>query len=435
MVVNLIFLMIPFFFTIYLFFNYGAETAIEKSVIPFMILFPLSFNVFLSPYIPLLTFYSCAILPLFIIGVIVYKIKMDFSMMDLFVVLYIIVTLYVGIESAGKVYGYSMLSIELITSLIPYFVIRCFVEKTSVLRILVILTIFISITAIFAPSEFFINRHLGHIYQLFWRGNGLWAPFVRYGFNRVHSSYGHPIHAGVMFSVALMIAVMIYKMRIFKNKKIIWGIIVINIIAMIMTVSRASYVTVVPSIMVFWYSVAKNKKSYLIFFISIITIVVSIALPMYNSYLEIKPGEVITETKSSAIYRKMLFDSYMELAKERYLIGYGNKIPQESGQYSIDNEYLFIALKHGIIPLILFILMHLFVLFKTIVTTNNLSRRENMILWTLMAITVYYAIINYSVWQTGQSRVVLFMVFGLVVNFTSKYKIEKEKKWHLKRII
>ena len=131
----------------------------------------------------------------------------------------------------------------------------------------------------------------------------------------------------------------------------------------------------------------------------------------------------------------MLFDSYMELAKEKYLIGYGNKIPQESGQYSIDNEYLFIVLKHGIIPLILFILMHLFVFFKTIVTTNNLSRRENMILWTLLAITVYYSIINYSVWQTGQSRVVLFMVFGLLVNFTSKYKREKENKWHLKRII
>ncbi len=75
MVVNLMFLMIPFFFTIYLFFNYGAESAIEKSVIPFMILFPLSFNVFLSPYVPLLTFYSCAIIPLFVIGLIIYLIN------------------------------------------------------------------------------------------------------------------------------------------------------------------------------------------------------------------------------------------------------------------------------------------------------------------------------------------------------------------------
>ena len=267
MAINLMLLMIPFFITTYMYFNHGAERAIEKTVIPFMVLIPLSFNVFLSPYIPLLTFYSCSILPLFILGIVVNKVKMDFSLMDLLVIMYIIVTLYVGIESSGKIYGYSMLSIEIITSLIPYFVIRCFVSRGKVMRMLVSLAIYISITAIFAPTEFFINRHLGHIYQLIWRGNGLWAPFIRYGFNRVMSSYGHPIHAGIVFSVALIISVMIYKMKILKNKKLIVGMIIINIIAVIMTISRASYIITTPSIMLFWYSVVKNKIVYAIIYI------------------------------------------------------------------------------------------------------------------------------------------------------------------------
>ena len=171
---------------------------------------------------------------------------------------------------------------------------------------------------------------------------------------------------------------------------------------------------------------------YIFFFISIAAFVI---LPMYNEYLEIKPGEEITETKSSAIYRKMLMDSYVEAAKEKYLIGYGTNIPKESGQFSIDNEYLFIILKHGIIPCILFIMMHLLVFIKGIMVTRSYTRRENMILWLLIAVTFYYLIINYSVWQTGQSRVILFMVFALLVNFTSRYREVKLNRWHFKRVI
>ncbi len=430
MAINLMFLMIPFVLTIYFYLNYGAETAIEKSVIPFMVMVPFTFNVIVSPLFPVLSFYSCTIFPMLVIGLIVYKIKMDFSLMDFFMVSYIVVTYYVGLESSGKIYAGYMLGLESIYSIIPYFVIRCFVDKKSVLRIMMALFIWISIPALFAPLEFFFNRGLAHIYQIFWRSNGLWAPFVRYGFYRVYSNFGHPIHAGIVFSVSILIGVMLYKMKVFKNKKTIVFMIMVNIMAMIMTLSRSSYITLVPVLMLFWYSVVKNKKSYMILSSSFMFLTISIVMPLYNSYLEIKPGEVLTETKSSAIYRKMLTDNYIEIAKEEYLIGYGEHIPVLDGQFSIDNEYLFIALKHGIIPMIIFGMMHLMVLIKAIFTTGRLSRRENMILWSLTAIVVYYSILNYSVWQTGTSKVILFMIFALAVNFTSTHKEEKNNRWN-----
>lgn len=420
MVRNLILLMIPFIFTIYLYLKSGAEAAIEKSVIPFMILVPFSFKVFLSPYIPDLSFYSCAIIPLLIISLVIYKIKIDISIMDILVLLYVLVCSYVGLESTDNRFGFIILSKEAIETLIPYFIVRCFIEKERTLRFLTILSIFISITAFLAPIEFFFNRNIAHIYQLIWGGNGLWAPFIRYGFYRVHSTYGHPIHAGVLFSISIIISLMLYNIMKFDNRKKYILLIGINILAMIMTISRASYIVIIPTIFLFYYSIVKNKKIYAISYIIILILSFSIGNNLYNDYLEVKPGEIPTEAKQSAYYRKLLVENYIELAKEKLQYGYGARIPVLDGQFSIDNYYLLLVLRFGVIPLILFILMHLIVIIKSIILTKNYTKRENMILWCLTAIIFYYSILNFSVWETAQAKIILFMIFALATNYTGK---------------
>ncbi len=374
MVINLIFLMIPVFLTVYLYLKYGAETAIEKSVIPFMILIPFSFREYISPYAPLLTFYCCAILPLLIIGLIVYKVPRNFSLMDLLVLSFVLMCTYAGFESSGSQFGKSIIMYEAMETLIPYFVIRCFIEKRNVIRFLTTLTIFISITAIFAPVEFFINRTLANIYQIFWQKNGLWAPFVRNGFNRVYSMYGHPIHAGIIFSTSVILLIVLYKLRVYRNKKLITALILINVMALIMTISRSSYIMIIPSIMVFWYSLVGHKKTYAVILVVMFTVGYTVGMDMYNSYIEIKPGEKASETKQSAYYRKQLLDNYTEIAKKRPFYGYGNNIPVLGGQYSIDNHYLLLSLRYGYIATGIFILMHLMALIKAIIISREYTK-------------------------------------------------------------
>ena len=386
MVINLMFLMIPVFLTVYLYLKYGAETAIEKSVIPFMILIPFSFREYISPYAPLLTFYCCAILPLLIIGLIVYKVPRNFSLMDLLVLSFVLMCTYAGFESSGSQFGKSIIMYEAMETLIPYFVIRCFIEKRNVIRFLTTLTIFISITAIFAPVEFFINRTLANIYQIFWQKNGLWAPFVRNGFNRVYSMYGHPIHAGIIFSTSVILLIVIYKLRVYRNKKLITALILINVVILVV----------------------------------MFTVGYTVGMDMYNSYIEIKPGEKASETKQSAYYRKQLLDNYTEIAKKRPFYGYGNNIPVLGGQYSIDNHYLLLSLRYGYIATGIFILMHLMALIKAIIISREYTKRENMVLWGIVAVIFYYSVLSFSVWQTFQSKIILFMMFALIVNFTGR---------------
>lgn len=435
MAINLMFLMIPLFFTIYLYFKYGAEAAIEKSVIPSMILVPLTFKVIISPYMPTLTFYSCAILPLFVIGIVVYKSKLEYSVMDIMVIAFVIACVNAGYESTGVVFSKVTVMYEATETILPYFVIRTFVSKDRVLRVVTVLTLFISATAFLTPFEFFLNKNLAQVYQIFWKDNGLWFPFVRYGFFRVFSNYWHPIHAGIVFSVALIFSIMLYKMNVFKNKRVIKLIIFANIMAILMTISRASYVVIIPAILIFWYSTVKNKKAYAVIVSCIMIFAYILGTAWYDSYLELAPGEVPDEAKQSAAYRKVLTENYIGIAEEKLLYGYGPKLIVVDGQWSIDNYYLLMVLRYGIIPLILFIAMHLMIIIKAIILSREMSKRKNMILWAMVAIVFYYSILNYFVWQGYQSKIILFMIFALFINFTSRGRIEKEKKWSFKRII
>lgn len=427
MAFNLILLMIPVLLTIYFYLKYGGEYAIEKSVIPFMILIPFSFRVFISPYMPELTFYVCSILPLFIMGLIFYKPNITISLMDILVIGYLGTCIYAGTESIGNDFALSTLNYEGTETIIPYFVIRIFIDRDKILRFIVTLFNVILITAILAPFEFFINKNLAHIYQIFWRDNGLWYPFVRYGFFRVRSTYSHPIHAGIIFAVTIIIAFMIYKLRVIKNKKKAILIITILLMAMIMTITRAAYVAIIPAIMMFCFALVKSKKLYTIIFTGTMIFGFIVGGVIYDSYLEVAPGEIPDEAKQSAAYRKVLTENYIKIAKEKPYFGYGPRIPVVSGQDSIDNYYLLLALRYGYGPLIIFILLHILSLIKVIIFSSKCSKRESKIIWGVMASIFFYAILNYSVWETAQAKIILFMLFAIVATFTSYRK--KQKYW------
>lgn len=64
--------------------------------------------------------------------------------------------------------------------------------------------------------------------------------------------------------------------------------------------------------------------------------------------------------------------------------------------------------------------MHLMALIKAIIISREYTKRENMVLWGIVAVIFYYSVLSFSVWQTFQSKIILFMMFALIVNFTGR---------------
>jgi len=68
-----------------------------------------------------------------------------------------------------------------------------------------------------------------------------------------------------------------------------------------------------------------------------------------NDYLDIKPGAAMTMSQESALYRKVLFEKYFDIALDSAWFGWGlTTWPKVRGMASIDNYYLLISLMHGV---------------------------------------------------------------------------------------
>ena len=77
-------------------------------------------------------------------------------------------------------------------------------------------------------------------------------------------------------------------------------------------------------------------------------------------YLDIKPGQTMTMSQESALYRKELFEKYFDIAVDHAWLGWGlTTWPKVLGMPSIDNYYLLLALMHGIPAMFMLITMML----------------------------------------------------------------------------
>src|SRR5262249_53569724 len=76
------------------------------------------------------------------------------------------------------------------------------------------------------------------------------------------------------------------------------------------------------------------------------------------SYVSVGRAEAKSESQETAAYRKELIDKYTDIALEHASFGWGlNDWPRVPGMPSIDNHFLLLALRHGLIALGFFIVL------------------------------------------------------------------------------
>ncbi|MDB0542242.1 O-antigen ligase family protein [Ralstonia solanacearum] len=79
-----------------------------------------------------------------------------------------------------------------------------------------------------------------------------------------------------------------------------------------------------------------------------------------RAYLDVQPGQAMTMSQESALYRKELMDRYVDIVLQHLALGWGrNTWPKVPGMPSIDNYYLLLSLMHGVVStaLLLFLMV------------------------------------------------------------------------------
>jgi hypothetical protein len=195
---------------------------------------------------------------------------------------------------------------------------------------------------------------------------GGWVTTFRHGLARVAGPFAHAILAGVVMVIAYRLQRWLewgghWQPR-FTRVSLPWSkasvITWMLFLGSVLTVARGPWVGGIVAAVLVLVGRAKDRRKALA--LAGIAILLVSVLGGYGlaKYIDIKPGQVMTMSQESALYRKELMEKYFDIAMDHVWLGWGlTTWPKVLGMPSIDNYYLLLALMHGVPAMLMLVTM------------------------------------------------------------------------------
>lgn len=416
----------PAFVSIYLLYKgWGSEKIFLYFFLPVLLLIPTYYESKLIPGFPEVTFWSMALLPVFIFWMMKdKKSEINLHLIDLLVVAHLVVVFYAQYEATGYKDAQKIFYKDTVQRLLPYAMIRFFSVKEyfriEMIRIMLVLTIILGFFMLIEAKWF--TNYLDIWIRKIWPQSVPWDGVMqRGGIKRAAATFGHPISAGYFFSMMVPFSVWYHKNYGSDSKWFSKLAIAFSVLGTLASFSRAPMMGLGISALILWFGWHKFK-SVLAVFISIAAVAGSlIVLPVFIEYVSVTRATALTKDQENAAYRKEMLDNYLEVIKAQPYWGYGRyTFPVIERQVSIDNEYLFIALTEGLIALSLYVILIIWVIFKLIhsVSFCDETDKNYQLAWVLMAAWISAIFTQATVFAGNQTVHVFYMIAGLSVTLS-----------------
>lgn len=348
--------------------RHGPGRALTVVYLPLLLLVPDGFRA-ITPGLPDPNFSQAAIIPIVAVAWLRYGQTWRPTAMDALIILFAAWVGYSDYAGRGYADAQNLMFAMLFSVLAPYFVARWVISAEGldavVGRRFVILVFGVALVGMWEARFGFNPFHafIGHLFP--GQGKG-WVTTFRYGFARVAGPYSHAILAGIMLAVAFCLQRWLqsaghWEPR-FRWPALPWGkarvITAVLLVGMVMTVARGPWLGALVAMAVFAVGQATNRRRALTVAGGVLLVAAVLGSWALGNYLDIKPGAAMTMSQESALYRKVLFEKYLDIALNHAWFGYGlTTWPKVRGMESIDNYYLLISLMHGVPAMLMLVLM------------------------------------------------------------------------------
>lgn len=316
---------------------------------------------FVAPGTPDPTFYEAAILPIAAVAIVPLLRRWKFSFVDILVFAFASQIGYSEYANAGYKEAQNLLFDMIAAGVLPYLLAKGFISTTKdrvrfVKRIvwcLAILTFFFIFEFRFGLNPFRL------VFDRFFPGQGDgWVTTFRYGLARTAGPFGHAILAGIVFLVGLHLQRWLERSGYWEAKFSKFNLPGLTkpraltftlFLGIAMTMVRGPQIGAVLAAAVCAIGSGPNpQKRARWVLLAILAVGIPAAIVGYQ-YASVGREAATTASQESAAYRKELIDKYVDIAKERSLLGWGrNGWPKVLGMPSIDNYYLLLSLMHGV---------------------------------------------------------------------------------------
>jgi hypothetical protein len=421
---------IPGLLAIYIAWTQSPHQALLKVYIPTLLLLP-SYYEWTIPGIPDPSFQFTAIVPIFSIWLIRGLPGWQFSLLDIFILIYGCSVGYSEYLNAGYQNAQNFLANGVIVSIfMPYILAKSLIEPAGlreetakkiviVLLIVTILSLYQSLTL--SPYTLW-QKVLGR----FFAGQA-WNMTTQYrwGLPRAMGPYGHAILAGIVMVVGYRIQqwlewnqVWPQRLRylswlpISPSKIFTIGLFIGALVTLVRgPLSAAVVAAFIPLI-------GRSNKRWLILFVILISTII-IGIPTgkwFIDYASIDPEQAEDVNQTNAAYRWQLMINYIDVVKEKMVWGWGRfGWPRVKAQKSIDNHFLLLSLRHGMmgfIPFVTILIMMMIRLFLYSMFQPLTQPPTNPLGFTLLSLLVVVSWSIATVWLGGQTADLLFFIIG-----------------------
>ncbi|NJO14303.1 MAG: O-antigen ligase family protein [Thioploca sp.] len=365
---------IPGLLAAYIAWTQSPHQAFLKVYIPVLLLLPSYYDWPISG-IPDPSFQFMAIIPIFMVWLIRGLPGWRFSLLDILVLTYAVSVGYSEYLNAGYKDAQNFLANGVLVSiLLPYILAKSLIEpaglreeaaKQIVIVLLMVATLSLYQSLTLSPYTLW-QKILGRFFS-----GQAWnlTTQYRWGLPRAMGPYDHAILAGIIMVVGYRIQRWLEWNRVWppRLRYLSWfplpparlfsiGLFIGALMTLVRgPLSGAIVAAVIPLI-------GRSNKRWLIFFV-ILTGAIIVGIPTakwFIDYASIDPEQAEDVNQGTAAYRWQLMINYIDIVKEQIVWGWGRfGWPKSKVQGSIDNHFLLLSLRHGMMGFVPFVTIFL----------------------------------------------------------------------------
>ncbi len=279
---------------------------------------------------------------------------------------------------------------------------------------------FVTLLAIVTIGQAYEFRFINNVFKMIfnpffpYQGYG-WVTTIRSGLGRAAGPYGHAILCGVLMATGFRIQRWLQQQGHWPTKRKAQLMTTAMVAGMVMTQSRGPWLGAMLGSTIVIIGRAKNRKTMLA---TVLTLAVVIGTPAYlafQAYVSVGRDGATSDTQETAAYRKELIDKYTDIALQKAWLGWGqNEWPKVPGMPSIDNHFLNLAIRHGMVTVGFFVLIVFSAAVRLGIYAYNAPREApgSSLAFSMLAALLAIVISIVTVYLGLQAQQLLFMMAG-----------------------
>ncbi|HID99906.1 MAG TPA: O-antigen ligase domain-containing protein [Thiotrichaceae bacterium] len=429
--------LIPGFLAAYFAFTRSPHWAFINVYIPAFFLFPGYYH-WKPKLIPDPNFAQAAIMPIMLVFLLRNLPGWRFSFTDILVIVF---ALFVSVSEYLN-FGYkeaqNLMFNMLVSVLFPYILTKSLVEPAGlreefakrIVLMLCIIALLMAYESLFRSGYTIWHKVLGRFFD----GQG-WhiRTNYRWGLVRANGPFYHPIPAAITIGVGLSLQNWLNwsqagfsRIRGIAIPKLSYLITLILLTGLIAPLSRAPWIGAILALMAVFFlstliSLTRQPKTRYLLVVAIVSSIVIggiISANVFKQFASVSREEATesSQERETIAYRFELYTTYGNIVMEKWVFGWGQLgWPKDAAQKSIDNQFIFLALNHGLIAVFSQLILFFYLMTRLFIHAMNrpaaVPPKSAMDL-TLLSILVLIFWCATTVSLIGKVTPLLFIIFG-----------------------